>query len=101
MKKFAVTVAVLALGVAACQDNAADNNVSTVNTVEEEAAADTNAAAAAADEALNDSRELRSMPPATRPTTPPTPPTTLSKRFSDRTKEGPLFGAALFFGRAK
>ena len=58
MKKFAVTVAVLALGVAACQDNAADNNVSTVNTIEEEAAADTNAAAAAADEALNDTANL-------------------------------------------
>jgi hypothetical protein len=58
MKKFAVTVAVLALGVAACQDNAADNNVSAVNTVEEEAAADTNAAAAAADEALNDTANL-------------------------------------------
>ena len=58
MKKFAVTVAVLALGVAACQDNAADNNVSTVNTIEEEAAADTNAAATAADEALNDTANL-------------------------------------------
>ena len=58
MKKFAVTVAVLALGVAACQDNAADNNVSAVNTIEEEAAADTNAAAAAADEALNDTANL-------------------------------------------
>ena len=58
MKKFAVTVAVLALGVAACQDNAADNNVSTVNTIEEEAAADTNAAAGAADEALNDTANL-------------------------------------------
>lgn len=58
MKKFAVTVAVLALGVAACQDNAADNNVSTVNTIDEEAAADTNAAAAAADEALNDTANL-------------------------------------------
>lgn len=57
MKKFAVTVAVLALGVAACQDNAADNNVSTINTIEEEAAADTNAAAAAADEALNDTAD--------------------------------------------
>lgn len=58
MKKLAVTVAVLALGVAACQDNAADNNVSAVNTIEEEAAADTNAAAAAADEALNDTANL-------------------------------------------
>ena len=58
MKKFAVTVAVLAHGVAACQDNAADNNVSAVNTIEEEAAADTNAAAAAADEALNDTANL-------------------------------------------
>jgi hypothetical protein len=58
MKKIAVTVAVLALGVAACQDNAADNNVSAVNTIEEEAAADTNAAAAAADEALNDTANL-------------------------------------------
>ena len=53
MKKVAVTVAVLALGLAACQDNAADNNVSTVDTIENEAAADTNAAAASADDALN------------------------------------------------
>ena len=56
MKKVAVTVAVLALGLAACQDNAADNNASAVNTVETEAEADVNAAtndAAAADAALN------------------------------------------------
>ena len=57
MKKVAVTVAVLALGLAACQDNAADNNASAVNTVENEAAADTNAAttdaANAADNALD------------------------------------------------
>ena len=52
MKKIALA-AVLALGVTACQDNAADNAASTENTVEAEAAADTNAAAAAADEALN------------------------------------------------
>ena len=58
MKKIAVTVAVLALGVAACQDNAADNNVSAVNTIEEEAAADTNSGLAAADEALNDTANL-------------------------------------------
>ena len=44
MKKVAVTVAVLALGLAACQDNAADDANSVVNTVENEAAADTNAA---------------------------------------------------------
>ena len=42
MKKVALTVAVLTLGLAACQDNAPDNNTSTVNTVETEAAADTN-----------------------------------------------------------
>ena len=57
MKKVAVTVAVLALGLAACQDNAADNNASAVNTVETEAATDvdaaTNDATAAADDALN------------------------------------------------
>lgn len=53
MKMIALTVAVLALGVTACQDNAADNSASATNTVEAEAAADTNAAAAAADEALN------------------------------------------------
>lgn len=57
MKKFALTVAVLTLGLAACQDNAADNNVSALNTVEAEAEADTNAAAndaeASADSALN------------------------------------------------
>ena len=45
MKKIALTVAVLALGLAACQDNAPDNNVSTLNTIETEANADTTAAA--------------------------------------------------------
>ncbi len=44
MKKIALTVAVLGLGLAACQDNAADNATSTENTIEMEAAADTNAA---------------------------------------------------------
>jgi hypothetical protein len=53
MKKVALTVAVLTLGLAACQDNAPDNNTSTVNTVETEAAADTNAAANSADNALD------------------------------------------------
>jgi hypothetical protein len=53
MKKVALTVAVLTLGLAACQDNAPDNNTSTVNTVETEAAADTNAAGNAADNALD------------------------------------------------
>ena len=57
MKKIAVTVAVLALGLAACQDNAPDNATSTENTIETEAAADTNAATIdasnAADNALD------------------------------------------------
>lgn len=61
MKKIALTaVAVLGLGLAACADNAADNNTSATNTVETEAAADTNAAlnatdnlGAAADNALD------------------------------------------------
>ena len=53
MKKIALTVAVLGLGLAACQDNAPDNNTSTVNTVEAEAAADVNAADASADNALD------------------------------------------------
>ena len=44
MKKVALTVAVLTLGLAACQDNAPDNETSTVNTVENEAEADLNAA---------------------------------------------------------
>ena len=45
MKKIALTaVAVLGLGLAACQDNAADNAVSTENTIETEAATDLNAA---------------------------------------------------------
>ena len=62
MKKVAVTVAVLALGLAACQDNAADNNASAVNTVETEAEADVNAASDdatnAADAALNATENL-------------------------------------------
>ena len=53
MKKVALTVAVLALGLAACQDNAPDNNTSTVNTIETEAAADVNAADTTADNALD------------------------------------------------
>jgi hypothetical protein len=53
MKKFALTVAVLTLGLAACQDNAADNEASTLNTVETEAAADVNAAENVADNALD------------------------------------------------
>ena len=48
MKKFALA-AVAVLGLAACQDNAADNNVSATNTVEAEAAADTNSALNATD----------------------------------------------------
>ena len=53
MKKVALTVAVLALGLAACQDNAADNNTSTLNTIETEANADTAAAANSVDNALD------------------------------------------------
>ena len=53
MKKIALTVAVLALGLAACQDNAPDNNVSTLNTIETEANADTAAAANSVDNALD------------------------------------------------
>ena len=53
MKKVALTVAVLALGLAACQDNAPDNATSDVNTIETEAAADTNDAAMSADNALD------------------------------------------------
>ena len=53
MKKVALTVAVLTLGLAACQDNAADNEASTVNTVETEAAADVNSADLSADNALD------------------------------------------------
>ncbi len=53
MKKIALTVAVLGLGLAACQDNAPDNEVSTVNTIEMEANADTAAAANAVDNAMD------------------------------------------------
>ena len=53
MKKVALTVAVLALGLAACQDNAPDNATSTLNTIETEANADTAAAANAVDDALD------------------------------------------------
>ena len=53
MKKVALTVAVLTLGLAACQDNAADNETSTINTVETEAEADLNAADMSADNALD------------------------------------------------
>ncbi|WP_240325499.1 circumsporozoite protein [Sphingomonas mesophila] len=53
MKKVALTVAVLALGLAACEDNAPDNEASTVNTIEMEANADTAAAANSVDNALD------------------------------------------------
>ena len=53
MKKIAVTVAVLALGLAACQDNAPDNEASTVNTVEMEANADAAAAENSVDNAMD------------------------------------------------
>ncbi len=53
MKKVALTVAVLALGLAACQDNAPDNATSTLNTIETEANADTTAAANSVDNALD------------------------------------------------
>ena len=50
MKKIALAaVAVLGLGLAACQDNAPDNAVSTQNTIETEAAADTNGALGSTD----------------------------------------------------
>jgi hypothetical protein len=55
MKKIALTVAVLALGLAACQDNAPDNATSTLNTIETEANADTTAAANSVDNALDTS----------------------------------------------
>ena len=53
MKKVALTVAVLALGLAACQDNAPDNATSTLNTIEMEANSDTAAAANSVDNALD------------------------------------------------
>ena len=60
MKTIAVTALVLALGLAACQDNAPDDPNSTANTIETEAEADLNAAtndsvdaANAADNALD------------------------------------------------
>ena len=57
MKKIAVTVAVLALGLAACQANAPDNATGNEANIETEAAADVNAATTdagnAADNALD------------------------------------------------
>ncbi len=53
MKKVALTVAVLALGLAACEDNAPDNTTSTLNTIEMEANSDTAAAANSVDNALD------------------------------------------------
>jgi hypothetical protein len=53
MKKVALTVAVLALGLAACQDRADDNVTTDVNAVENEAVDDVNAADSAADNALD------------------------------------------------
>ena len=53
MKKVALTVAVLALGLAACEDNAPDNATSTLNTIEMEANADTAAATNTVDNALD------------------------------------------------
>ncbi len=57
MKKVAMTVAVIALGLAACTKNDADNTAANDTAVENAAATDTNVAAenatAAADSALN------------------------------------------------
>ena len=53
MKKVALTVAVLALGLAACEDNAPDNASSTLNTIETQAKADTTAAPNSVDNALD------------------------------------------------
>ncbi len=53
MKKVALTVAVLALGLAACEDNAPDNATSTLNTIEMEANSDSAAAANSVDNALD------------------------------------------------
>ena len=53
MKKIAVTVAVLALGLAACSKNEADNAAANETVVENAAEADVNAAAEAADNALD------------------------------------------------
>src|SRR6476619_6222436 len=57
MKKVALTVAVLALGLAACNKNTADTNAANETAVETNAATDVNAASenatAAADTALN------------------------------------------------
>ena len=53
MKKVTLTVAVLTLGLAACQDNAADNEASTLNTIETEAASDVNSVDMSADNALD------------------------------------------------
>ena len=57
MKKVAVTVAVLALGLAACNKNNADTNAANETAVENTAATDVNVAAenatTAADNALN------------------------------------------------
>ena len=57
MKKVAVTVAVLALGLAACNKNDADNNAANETAVENNAEYDVNAATndatTAADNALN------------------------------------------------
>ena len=52
MKKVALTVAVLGLGLAACQDNAPDNADSTVNTIETEADADLNSVTNGTDNAM-------------------------------------------------
>jgi hypothetical protein len=53
MKKIAVTVAVLALGLAACSKNDADNAAANETVVENAAEADVNAAAESADNALD------------------------------------------------
>ena len=53
MKKIAVTALVLTLGLAACQDNAADDPNSTANTIETEAEADLNGATNEGTDAAN------------------------------------------------
>ena len=61
MKKVALTVAVLALGLAACAKNTTDNNAATDTNVENAAAVDTNAAVANDATANLDADDMRML----------------------------------------
>ena len=101
MKKVAVTVAVLALGLAAC-NKAADNNAANDTVVENTATTDVNVAtndATAHCRRRSERAGNRERQPT--PSTTPSNATRTSKSLLRAIAEGPPSPAALFYARSK